>query len=196
MEEIWRKIEGYDYYMVSNCGRVLSLKNRHGKKQMIKIKTNDNGYCSVGLYLNKKCKYHLVHRLVAQAFIPNPNNYPVINHRDENKQNNFVWVNEDGSVDYEKSNLEWCTQKYNINYGNRTDRVRKKTIGTKKNYCGSKNHNSKPIEQYDLDGNLLNTFDCAADAEKYLGLKVYSSHIRSVCNGKLKQSCGFKWKWC
>ena len=191
MEEIWRKIEGYDYYMVSNCGRVLSLKNRHGKKQMLKIKTNDNGYCSVGLYLNKKCKYHFVHRLVAQAFIPNPNNYPEVNHKDERPENNCV------------ENLEWCTHQYNINYGNRNAKVSEKAKNNKNglgnhskhNFCGAKNHNSKPVEQYDLNGNYLNRFDCVADAERYIGIKPYTSHIGGVCNGYLNQSCGYKWKW-
>lgn len=67
--------------------------------------------------------------MVAQAFLPNPNNLPSVNHKDENKLNNSVWVNEDGSIDFEKSNLEWCDDKYNSNYGNRCENYRKTRLG-------------------------------------------------------------------
>lgn len=192
MLEIWRNIVGFDgLYQVSNLGRVKSLKNRHGKVQLLKAKIKKNGYCEVALFKNGKYKFCLVHRLVAIHFIPNPNNYPEINHKDENPLNNCV------------DNLEWCSRQYNINYGSRNAKVSEKakqykhTLGKhwSSNHCGAKNHNSKPVEQYDLNGNFINRFDCIADAEKHLGFKPYTTHIGGACNGRLNQSCGFKWKW-
>lgn len=126
MEEIWKDIKGYEgLYQVSNFGRVLSInrtrKGRYNsivpvKRKFKNFKTTWDGYYDVTLCKDSKLKSFRVHRLVAEAFIPNPNNYPQVNHKDENKTNNVVWINEDGSVDYEKTNLEWCDCKYNNNY--------------------------------------------------------------------------------
>ena len=95
----------------------------------MKPRIDKNGYLRLGLFKNKKQKHFNIHRLVAQAFIPNPNNYPVVNHKDENKQNNCI------------TNLEWCNTEYNNNYGNRT----LKSSLTKQ----------KKIVQYDLKGNII-----------------------------------------
>lgn len=106
-QEIWKPVDGFeDLYEVSNLGRVKSL-NYHltGKERIIKPFKNKKGYLRVNLFRNGKQKKFLVHRLVATAFIPNPNNLPQVNHRDEVKTNNFV------------ENLEFCDAKYNANYG-------------------------------------------------------------------------------
>ena len=106
-KQIWKDIPGYEgKYQVSNTGKVRSLNYRGtGKTKILKPSTHHrDGYKRVVLYKNDKQYYYLVHRLVAQAFIPNPNNYPVVNHKDENPANNAVW------------NLEWCTMDYNIDY--------------------------------------------------------------------------------
>ena len=107
-KQIWKDIEGYEgLYQVSNTGKVRSLNYKGtGKKKIWKYAITINTYKQIALYKNGEIKYYYIHRLVALAFIPNPNNYPVINHKDENPDNNAVW------------NLEWCTQEYNINYGN------------------------------------------------------------------------------
>ena len=98
--EIWRDVIGFEnLYLVSNLGNVYSI---HSKKQL-KLKDN-KGYYNVTLFKNGKRYYKIVHRLVAEAFIPNPNNFKEINHKDENKINNNV------------DNLEWCDAKYNLNY--------------------------------------------------------------------------------
>ena len=99
--EIWRDIHGYEgKYQVSNYGRIKSLYTNKLKKATIK----NTGYKCVDLYLNGKRENKTIHRLVAMAFIPNPNSYKVINHIDGNKLNNNV------------NNLEWCTQSYNIKH--------------------------------------------------------------------------------
>lgn len=105
MVEIWKDIKGYEgLYQVSNLGRIKSLGNLQNRKEKL-LKVNIyNGYCIVYLYKNNKKKSYLCHRLVAEAFIPNPDNLPQVNHKDENKLNNRV------------DNLEWCTSKYNVNY--------------------------------------------------------------------------------
>ena len=116
MQEIWKDIEGYEgLYQVSNKGRVKSLSRlvvRVGKPNYITkekiLKCSElkgTGYPVVSLGSNNNFKSMLVHRLVAQAFIPNPDNLPCVNHKDETRNNNDV------------RNLEWCTQKYNCNYG-------------------------------------------------------------------------------
>lgn len=116
MNEEWRDIEGYEgLYQVSNLGRVKSLKYR-GHEGCIGILTprlDGKEYETVALYKGGKVRNTKIHRLVAQAFIPNPNNYPQVNHKDEDKTNNNV------------DNLEWCTNEYNHNYGTRNERVAK-----------------------------------------------------------------------
>ena len=122
IEEIWRPIEGYEgLYEVSNTGRVRSVdryvKTCYGSYRLYKGKVlspgkDKNGYLKVVLNCNGKCKTINVHRLTAQAFIPNPDNLPMVNHKDEDKSNNNV------------DNLEWCTAKYNNTYGTRQDKVR------------------------------------------------------------------------
>lgn len=131
MEEIWKDIEGYEgLYQVSNLGRVRSLDrvvqqlNRWGKYQSRFYRgcvlnpgvTHDN-YQSVSLTRQGKSASYSVHRLVAQAFIPNPDSLPQVNHKDENPSNNCV------------DNLEWCTAKYNSNYGTRIDKLRQSLTG-------------------------------------------------------------------
>lgn len=104
--EIWKKIDGYENYSVSTKGRVRNDKNGSMLKGQVR-----KGYSHVMLYPDRK--WYRVHRLVAEAFIPNPNNYPVINHKNEVKNDNRV------------SNLEWCTHEYNCNYGTRIEKIRK-----------------------------------------------------------------------
>lgn len=115
MVEIWVDITGYEgLYQISNLGRVKSLEKKAGlsnrKEKILKQHLDKDGYVKVYLCKNSKVRFLSVHRLIAEAFIPNPNDLPQINHKDENKQNNKI------------ENLEWCSCKYNINYGTRTIR--------------------------------------------------------------------------
>ena len=121
MEEIWKDVKGFEgFYQVSNLGRVRSLdrisvsENRSAQKikgTIKKVKVGKNGYYMVMFYKDSKYKCAYVHRLVAQAFIPNPDNLPQVNHKDEIRTNNCV------------DNLEWCDSKYNNNYGTKIDRL-------------------------------------------------------------------------
>lgn len=117
MTEIWKDIEGYEnLYRVSNLGRVKSLNYRRtGKEKIIKLGII-KGYLCAHLCKDGKQKQYLIHRLVATAFILNPNNLLEINHKDEDKTNNRV------------ENLEWCSRHYNINYGHRNQKISKKVL--------------------------------------------------------------------
>ena len=107
LKEVWKDVSGFEgLYQVSNFGRVKSLL----KDRIMKRTIRPDGYLSVSLHKDGKQKSFLVHRLVASAYIGNPDNYPQINHKDENKTNNCV------------SNLEWCTPMYNANYGSRNEK--------------------------------------------------------------------------
>ena len=166
MKEIWKDIKDYEgLYMVSNWGRVKSIK--FGKERILKPVTNSSGYLSVKLCKDGKVKAFTVHRLVAEAFLPNPDNLPCVNHKDENKQNNNV------------SNLEWCNCKYNINYGTGIERRSKKK--------------SKPVLQYTLDGEFVREWESATQAEKEGGFN--NGHIIAVCGGKRNNHKGYIWRY-
>jgi len=180
MEE-WKDIEGYEgLYQVSNYGRVKSLQReiayKDGRKKTIQEKIlhtfiSNLGYYHVMLSKNGVPKRYKVHRLVAKAFIPNPNNLPIINHKDENPKNNFV------------ENLEWCTQKYNVNYGTMIERCRKKLI--------NRIDISKEVEQYTFGGDLVETFKSVSEVErKYPQFK--TSSVSRCCRGG--QIVNSKWQ--
>ena len=111
MKVVWKDIKGYEgIYQISNFGEVIRLRsydsrNHLRNSKILKQRTTSDGYLQLGLHKNGKETKYLVHRLVAEAFLPNPDNLTEVNHIDENKQNNCI------------SNLEWCTHKYNTNYG-------------------------------------------------------------------------------
>lgn len=103
-----KDIEGYEgLYAITSCGKVWSYKS----KKFLKARYDKDGYISVALRKDGKTKYFFVHRLVAMAYIPNPNNLPEVNHKNEIKSDNNI------------NNLEWCTRKYNANYGTIKERL-------------------------------------------------------------------------
>lgn len=191
MKEVWKDIQGYEgLYQVSNLGRVRHLpytikwggKLEHRPLKEMNQHKNSNGYCIVILSKNSKSKKFLVHRLIAQAFIPNPDNLPEVNHIDEDKSNNKV------------NNLEWCDRKYNVNYGTRTERAvktrkentlkHKRTISkhkpkTKaKTICNSK-YASVWIEERDIYGAQIGLYHGIKEAIRISG-KSYSSIISNI----------------
>lgn len=175
MKEVWKDITDYEgLYQVSNLGRVRSLgryinPNQYLEERILKHRLNKNGYYRVNLYKNNIHKTICIHQLVALVFIDNPNEYKCINHKDENKLNNRV------------DNLEWCTTKYNNNYG--TARIR------------ASQHTKKPIEQYTLDGVFIRRYDGIVDANKELGLKKNDSRIGACLRKRDKTACNFIWKY-
>lgn len=166
MKEIWKDIIGYEgLYKVSNTGKIISLKNN--KKRIIKLFDNHYGYLCVILTKNNNIKSKKVHRLVAEAFISNPNNYPCVNHKDENRYNNNI------------NNLEWCSYSYNNCYGNRIQKVNKKM--------------AKSVNQYNLNGKFLKEWESASQIQRELGY--FANGICNCCNGKNKTSHGYIWKY-
>jgi hypothetical protein len=186
MIEIWRDIIGYEgLYQVSNWGRVKRLAGKGCRQERIlrpvQIK---NGYLHVNLYKNAEKKTCSVHRLIATAFIPNPQNLPIVNHKDEVKTNNFVFIKEDGSVDFNKSNLEWCDDGYSVRYGTRTERATKANTNGK---C------SKPVYQKTLDGKLMREWPSLMEVERQTGWD--NSNISACCLGKRKSAYRFRWSY-
>lgn len=189
--EIWRtpihKGETYDKYQVSNLGRLINLNYRRtGKAKLMEPYEKGRKYLQV--YLSKKGKkdWIYVHQLVAETFLPNPLNKPCINHKiegDEGKKLNMVIFNEDGTVDEEKSTIEWCTYEENTNYGTRNQRIFEKTTNGKL---------SKPVLQLSLDGVLIREWPSTKEAERN-GFN--HGNIVSCCNGKLSHYKGFRWEY-
>lgn len=164
MKEIWKDIKDYEgHYQVSNLSRVKSIK--FGKEIIMKQNIK-RGYYYVGLLKNGKQKNYLVHRLVAEAFLDNPNNYPCVNHKDEDKLNNNV------------DNLEWCTASYNNTYGTRLQKVSEK-MRNRKEW-------SKPIDVYDLNMNFIETLPSIEECgRKY---NVLPTNIKHCCDGGYKDN--------
>lgn len=171
--EIWKDIKDYEgLYQVSNYGRVRSLNyKRTGKTKVLRYNEIRGGYLSVYLCRNGKRKMFLVHRLVAQAFLPNWFDEPQVNHRDENPKNNHV------------DNLEWCSSSYNINYGTRIERVIEKMTNGKQ---------SKPIIQFTKTGELVREWPSIQEAGRN-GFK--PGAVVNCCRGKLKSHKGYVWKY-
>ena len=174
--ENWKSIAGYEgLYEVSDLGRVKSLGNNKTRKDKILKPVNSTcGYLQVSLCKDGHMKQTLVHRLVAEAFIPNPNNLATVNHKDEVKTNNTV------------GNLEWMSQKDNNNYGTHNKRVAEARL----------NHPafSKKVQMFDKStGELLATFPSTREAERVTGIN--NSSISQCCNGKLKSAGGYVWRY-
>lgn len=185
-EEIWKAVKGFEgNYEVSSLGRVRSVDRvvvyPDGKPHLKKGKelsqaTNKAGYKVVVLCTQDIRKNYMVHRLVAETHIPNPDNLPCINHKDENPANNNV------------ENLEWCTYQYNNTYGQHTKKIAV--------------HFAKPILQFDLEGNFIARYESSVDAERGTGIKHGSMcNVANYAIGMAKtprsylSAGGFIWRW-
>lgn len=183
--EIWKDIEGFEgRYQISNLGNVMSLNYMsRGYAALLTPKINVKGYMWVALWQHKKCKPMLVHRLVASAFIENPNNYPIVNHKDENPLNNNV------------SNLEWCTHKYNVQYSLNLHPERMRKIGERRVRKRAPYKLSKRVRQIDLlSGEVVREYQSLADIKWTLGKNNYN--VRECCLGNRNKAYGYKWEFC
>lgn len=182
MEE-WKDCKGFEgFYQVSNEGRVRSMAVWSHKYQKVlkrktphlnSIETTKDGYKRVLLCLYGVHHHCAVHRLVAQAFIENPHNLPCINHKDENPSNNCV------------DNLEWCTYKYNSNYGTLPKRISERQINNPVL--------SRVVLQYTLNGEFVASYPSIREAERITGID--NTMISRVCRGKSKFAKGYVWKY-
>ena len=187
--EIW-KTAVYDgelyegLYKVSNLGKILSLNYKNtGKPGLMNPGTNTSGYLQVGLSKNGKTNLCLVHRLVAEAFLENPDNLPEVNHKDEDKTNNFVFLNEDGTVNKEKSNLEWKNHRDNCNHGTRNERMAKTKTNGKL---------SKRVLQLSLTGDLIREWESTQECGRNGFIQ---GNVVDCCNGKRKTHKGFRFMY-
>ena len=187
INEVWKDIVDFPNYQISNLGRVKSKERisnccynskRKVKERILILSNNKKGYKTVCLFKNKKHN-KTVHRLVAQAFIPNPNNYPIINHINGIKGNNRV------------ENLEWCTHKYNTSESYRLglQKPSDKQRNIVSEYC--KNNRIKSTFQFDKKGNFIKEWESAVKIEKELGISRKS--ISQCVKGRSKSAGGFIW---
>lgn len=173
MQEVWKDIEGYEgIYQVSNLGNVRSLEkkvyNRTNKGKNLKMFDNGHGYLQVILQKNKNKKSFKVHRLVANAFLDNPNNLPQVNHKDCNRKNNNV------------DNLEFCSCDYNIKYASENSLEYQKR--------------RKIVKQFDLNGNFIKLWNSVSEASQVLNIA--RQNISACCLSKnYKSAGGYIWKY-
>ena len=147
-----RDIVGYEsLYAVTSCGKVWSYR----RQKFLTPSYDTNGYLKINLYKNGEQKTHKIHRLVAEAYLPNPNNLSDVDHIDNDRTHNYL------------NNLQWITHKDNVRKGR-----------------------NKPILQFDLDGNFVKEWPCAADVGREL-----QTNICKCLKGKYKQAYGYIWKY-
>ena len=187
MREEWKDIEGYEgMYQVSNLGNVKSLNYRRTGKERILKGRDVKGYLRVGLWKDGENKDYLIHRLVGQAFLENPNNLPILNHKDENKYNNCV------------QNLEWCDYSYNNTYNGRAKKAGKKVAeklrGRKQTEESNKKRAekmSKPVFSVNKESGLIMWWQSASEAERITGIN--NGSITKCCKGRYKSAGGYVW---
>ena len=179
--EIWKPISGYEgFYEVSNLGRIRSLerivecsdgRKRKIKNRILKGSSYSGGYSGVTLHKDGCTKTANIHRIVAEAFVPNPLEKEEVNHKDENPSNNHA------------TNLEWVTHKENINYGTRTERARETTTKLQ----------GKAVQQFSKDGKLVAEYESLSAAGNATGAHV--PNILKCAKGIYKTAGGYIWKY-
>lgn len=182
MTEEWRTVEKHPGYEVSSLGAVKSTNYNHTKKaKLLAPQKQRNGYVTVSI----SCQTKSVHRIVAEAFVPNPLGKPYVNHKDGNKQNNAA------------SNLEWCTAKENMAHAYAHGLVALVTE-RKKEVCRRMirkaiEKNKRRIRQYSRDGELIKEYPSVIEASRESGAN--ATHISLCAKGKHHTSGGFVWRY-
>lgn len=179
MEESWKDIEGFEgLYQVSNYGNVKSLNyRRHGYEKNLTPKENNDGRLWVELANNGKTKCFLIHRLVANAFIPNPNGFLEINHKDENPKNNAA------------CNLEWCSRQYNVDYYYQRHPHGPKRRSTER--YGMRKH--LKVAQFKKDGTFVKRWNNSREIFLETGMSDWG--ISECCRGNRKSAHGYIWRY-
>lgn len=186
MKEVWREIEGHPKYMVSNMGRVKCLNwHRTGKERICKLSVNSRGYLVVGIDGVIKT----VHRLVAEAFLPNPEKKPCIDHIRTVRTENFVIFDDEGTII--DSSIKWVTYKENNNNPLTKKHLSENAAKTMLGKFGAEHCRSIPIVQLSKDGQFIKKWGAAMEAQRELG--IYSKNICNCCKGKQKTAGGFRW---
>lgn len=177
-------VKGFERYTIERDGTIVNTETGHVLKAII----GTNGYAHADLYDGQGShKMMLVHRLVAEHFIPNPDNMPCVNHKDENRHNN------------DASNLEWCTYRYNINYGTAQARKRErmdafyKSEKIKETARENGSKVSKPVVQMTKDGSFIRSYRSGKEAARETGTD--HGHLLDCCAGKRKTAGGYVWKY-
>lgn len=165
IQEIWKDIDGYEgLYQVSTYGNVKRMPGKTSNGRILKPFADKNGYLCIGVSKNGVRKTFKIHRLVAMIYLPNPENLPEVNHKDENKTNNCV------------SNLEWCDHAYNSQYGTRGEKIAQAL--------------SKAVYSIDESGNVEH-FRSLSDAQRITG--IYMANILCVLRGEYSRAGGRRW---
>lgn len=190
--EIWKEVPGYDgRYLVSNMGRAKHAAGKWERKyieERLLTVSFKGRYPTIGLYKEGKTRTVSIHRLVAQLFVPNPDNKPEVNHKDENKQNARA------------DNLEWVTRLENMHYGtaiarkvaNTDYKARSQNEAWRKCFDRDRSYSYRPIIQYDKDWNEIKRWK-SIQSVKEEGM--YPNHVSKVCRGKRKTAYGCYWKY-
>lgn len=189
MQEIWKDIKEYEgLYQISNLGNLISIKHNHIKPIVVR---KNQRYLRVNLWKNGKYKTFSIHRLVAESFLPNPNNFPVVNHKDGNKLNNKA------------DNLEWCTQSHNVKESYKLGLQKVFTPPMRENYIPwnkgkkmsadyiNKNYSTKRVNQYTMNNDFIKCWNSIAQAEKELKI----THISMCCKNKRKSAGNYIWRY-
>lgn len=174
----WKPIKGFDGYFINELGEVKSTRSFKGtQERILKSSKNQQGYITYNLMRCGKVFRKPLHRLLMETFKPNKDNLPCINHIDGNILNNSL------------DNLEWCTYSHNNSEAYR--------LGLKKPAWKGKTDiqhpNSKKVNQYDLEGNLIKKWNCISTIEKELGISITS--ICNCCSGRSKKAGNFIWRY-
>lgn len=178
MEEVWKDVEEFEgRYEVSNRGAVRSWVDKHGNRRTepkaLKPRKDHKGYLFVTLCKDGKMKNFRIHRMVAWAFVPNPQNLPQVNHLNEDKTDNRA------------CNLEFCTQTYNNNYGTHNEKIAKARL----------NHPamSRPVLQFSPSGNLVKEWPSLMEVQRQTGWR--HGHISRCCHGKCQSAYQHVWRY-
>jgi len=188
MEELWKDIEGFENYQISNLGRVKSIgrfdtRGKYWSEKILKVRLHPRGYCFVHLRKDGKYVYKFIHRLVAEAFIPNPNGLSDVKHLDEDLSNNIVY------------NLQWYDHSHAITYGNHYRRIQ-----DRRKFLNPRNVRGdiweKPVLKISkYSGKIIQKYDSITLANKSLKRSPYSYSIIECLRGKRKSSGGYVWKY-